>query len=248
MTLKQLLKLYYVAYRYKLRINKAEIEYLLTQLNRGDTAIDIGAHKGGYLYWMRKKVGMEGKVFAFEPQESLYRQLLQITGYFKWKNVQVEKLGVSNARETHRFYIPVTPDGSSAEASMTDYRVGMGDYKETTIDTISLDEYCTKGSIKPSFIKIDVEGFEYEVLTGARQVLQTYHPKILMECEQRHLKDKKVADVFEVVLALGYKGFFIYDNQVKPLAEFKLSSHQDSSVKGFETSSLYANNFIFEWR
>jgi FkbM family methyltransferase len=246
MTLKQLLKLYYVAYRYRLRINKAEIEYVLAHLSKGDTAIDIGAHKGGYLYWMRKRVGIEGKLVAFEPQESLYRQLLEITRHFKWNNVQVEKLGVSNARETHRFYIPVTPDGSSAEASMTDYRVGMGEYKETTIETISLDEYCTEASIRPAFIKIDVEGFEYEVLTGGRQILQTYRPKILMECEQRHLKDRKVGDVFKVLLELGYKGFFIHDNQVKPLAEFNVASHQDSNIKGFETSGLYANNFIFE--
>ena len=40
-------------------------------LRHGDVAVDVGAYKGGYTYWMREAVGDAGTVFAFEPQPEL---------------------------------------------------------------------------------------------------------------------------------------------------------------------------------
>ena len=48
---------------------------MLNHLKLGDTAIDIGAHKGAYTYWMSKYVGNEGRVFSFEPQREIYEIL-----------------------------------------------------------------------------------------------------------------------------------------------------------------------------
>ena len=51
---------------------------------------------------------------------------------------------------------------------------------ETIIST-KLDHLVKKLDIKPSFIKIDVEGTEYDVLQGARNVLLNYRPTIMLE-------------------------------------------------------------------
>ena len=63
------------AWRYRLVIEKHEIKFMLNHLGPGNTAVDIGAHKGAYTYWMSKYVGEKGKVFSFEPQPRLNKQL-----------------------------------------------------------------------------------------------------------------------------------------------------------------------------
>ena len=62
----------------------------------GDTAIDIGAYKGGYTYWMRDAVGGAGRVFAFEPQPDLRTRLERMIRAFAWENVSVHGVAVSD--------------------------------------------------------------------------------------------------------------------------------------------------------
>jgi hypothetical protein len=57
-------KLYHRAFQYWFRDDPAEIRYLQSRLKKGDVAIDIGAHKGGYTFWMRRLVGSSGRVIA----------------------------------------------------------------------------------------------------------------------------------------------------------------------------------------
>ena len=50
-----------------------------------------------------------------------------------------------------------------------------------TVKTITLDEYIAQESIKPSAIKIDIEGFEFYALQGAKKTLQTYLPYLCID-------------------------------------------------------------------
>ena len=56
-------------------------------------------------------------------------------------------------------------------------------------------------------IKIDVEGHEEYVIEGARNVIQSNKPILIVEIEQRHLK--QIEEVFQSILKLNYKGFFL---------------------------------------
>ena len=58
----------YRAYRYRYRVDRAELRFVRESLEPGQVAVDIGCHKGAYTYWMRRQVGPNGMVFAFEPQ------------------------------------------------------------------------------------------------------------------------------------------------------------------------------------
>ena len=59
------------SWRYRLRHEKDSIKYVLGLNLDGAIALDIGANKGIYTYWLSKKVGKDGKVIAFEPQPEL---------------------------------------------------------------------------------------------------------------------------------------------------------------------------------
>src|SRR5205807_6872354 len=94
-----------------------------------------------------------------------------------------------------------------------------------------------------SFIKIDVEGHELDVLTGAAKTVARSNPILLVEVEQRHLSFPMEA-VFEEVSHFGYKGFFVVGKRVLPLAMFSYKVHQEPFLHDV-LSSDYVNNFIF---
>ena len=66
------------AWRYRLKVEKHEINFLIKHLKPGQIAVDIGSHKGAYTYWMSKYVGKYGRVYSFEPQLKLYNKLKKL--------------------------------------------------------------------------------------------------------------------------------------------------------------------------
>ena len=53
--------------------------------------------------------------------------------------------------------------------------------------TITVDAYCQKQSVAPTFVKLDVEGAEAEVLEGMKSTLQPYGPQLLIEIHPAQL-------------------------------------------------------------
>ena len=56
------------AWKAQRRDERAEIQALRSLVRPGDTVVDIGAHKGSYLYWLRRAAGDSGQVIACEPK------------------------------------------------------------------------------------------------------------------------------------------------------------------------------------
>ena len=76
------------ALKYRFKVEKHEIHFMLQNLKEGKSTIDIGAHKGAYTYWMSKYVGEMGQVFAFEPQPLLYKKLKNLINLTIMKTIQ----------------------------------------------------------------------------------------------------------------------------------------------------------------
>ncbi len=239
------LKYLYRAYRYKNQLDSAEIKYIVKHLKKGDTALDIGCHKGGYLYWMRRSVGKNGKIYAFEPQPQLFRYTQSIIKKFNWKNVELINKGISSEVGKTTLHIPNTKKGTSPGARI-DWLESDAAFDKIEIDLTTLDNYCAQMKIRPSLIKIDVEGHEKQVLLGGLNILKKHRPKIVLECENRHLQNESVFDVFKILLNIGYQGFFFDGNIQKPLASFDMDTHQSMAGERFWAKKNYVNNFIFE--
>ena len=77
------------AWRYRLRSERNEIAFLLSQDLRGATVLDIGAHRGSYTYWMHRKVGPQGSVIAFEPQPELVEFLSDLKSSFRMDRLTI---------------------------------------------------------------------------------------------------------------------------------------------------------------
>jgi FkbM family methyltransferase len=232
----QNLKWLYRAWRYRYRLERAEIRLLLEHLSAGDVAVDVGAHKGAYTYWMRQAVGPSGKVYAFEPQPVLAARLSSLVSSSGYTNVVIENLGLSSSSGTMMLNVP--GEGTSPSAS---FEAGEAGSKSYPVQVTTLDDYFY-GREEPRvrLLKCDAEGHELEVFRGARRLLSEAGPCLLFECERRHRKSGRVDDVFDWLQDLGYRGYFIDRAGARDIREFDPGIHQAGND---DPGSV--NNFLF---
>lgn len=224
---------------------------MLDSLRAGHVALDVGCHKGGWLYWMRRAVGATGQVHAFEPQPELAAYLRRIVRAFGWNNVFIHSHALGAERGPGTLHVPDSTGATSASASLVP-EVASNESNQAAIvheiELKSLDHFVREQGLKRiDFVKIDVEGFEMEVLAGAQETLASLRPVVMLECELRHLepRDLSMLDVFDQVLAQDYEGYFFPNGQRQPLTSFEGQVHQNQNGERFWDRASYTNNFLF---
>ncbi len=237
------IKLKFRAKKYKNKNDIGGINYVINTVSQGQTALDIGAHKAGYLYFMLQQVGEKGRIYAFEPQLNLYNYIKKIKKLFHWDNVTIENLAISDNKETVTLYIPKNKvsKGSSPGATIAEHKEKFNFDATQSINTETLDSYCERNQVKPDFMKIDVEGNELKIFKGGINILKQYKPKILVEIEARHVGQDKAKETFAFMEALGYKGYYFIGIDRFPISEFTFEKNQN-----INDMKLYCNNFVFE--
>src|SRR5262245_56872611 len=183
-------KLHYMyrAYRYRLRVDPAELRYLCGRLRTGQVAVDVGCHKGAYTYWMRRRVGRTGRVIAFEPQPRQVEYLRRVFVAMHYENVVLVPKGLSSETGELPLHMPAGAGKTHAAtfghvgASLRDANASFGEIR-LQVSVTTLDAYFADQPRGPDSIKIDVEGHESAVLEGATQTLAVHRPAILIECE-----------------------------------------------------------------
>jgi FkbM family methyltransferase len=237
------IKLYYRVERYRSRHDKGGIQFLVSSIGEGQTAMDIGAHKAGYTYWMIKQIKNTGMVYAFEPQMNLYNYISRIKNICRWDNVKIENLALSDEIKTTTLFIPHSKPGqkSSPGATIVENNDNLFTGSTEKVKTETLDSYCNRYKIKPDFLKIDAEGNELRILRGGINTLTACKPKILVEIEARCAGRERVFETFEFLESMGYSGHFIQGSIRIPLALFSLDKNQNR-----KDMKNYCNNFTFD--
>ena len=238
----QRLRLLVRAWRYRLKLDRDEIRFLRRHLRKGDVAIDIGAHKGAYTYWMRRCVGGQGRVVAFEPQELLAANLAAITQAMRWDRVAVERSALSSRIGTGALKVPAGGPSPSTALVVGPDRVDDSD-DEHAVPVDTLDHYVCEHCLDAvHLIKCDVEGHELDVFRGASDTLARHRPALLFECERRHGAGNSIGEVFSFLNGAGYDGSFFLRGKRIGVGEFDPDQLQ---VPG---RSPYVNNFVFVHR
>jgi FkbM family methyltransferase len=238
----QFIKLFHRAYKYQ-KSDVGEIAYVKASIKKGDTVFDIGAHKAGYLYFIKKQAGPSGKVYAFEPQSNLFNYITKLKALFNWDNVTLEHLALSNTAGEAQLYLPTEEAGKTSSPGAT-IAATKDDTNFTSLEkvtTSTLDTYCGVHNCKPNFLKIDVEGNELNIFKGGIETLSKYKPKIIVEIESRHIGKEKVMETIQFLESIGYKGQFVKGAEYLPVSAFDFNVHQNR-----EDKINYCNNFIFE--
>jgi len=193
---KQHMRYRFLRYRYK--SERPSILYLLGSDLEGRTLLDVGANRGIYSYYMSKKAGAHGAVFAFEPLPEMTEHLTALKDAFRLNNLTVVTEGLSSVPGVAQ----VGPGGGIVEDSPAPVS-GAVDVRLTT-----LDDYFENSRHRPvSFIKCDVEGHELEVFKGGEKILRQDKPVLLFECDHDHAEQ---GELFSYLTGLDYDGFFYF--------------------------------------
>jgi FkbM family methyltransferase len=154
----------------------------------GDIVVDIGAHMGRYTIPSAKSVGVSGKVIAVEAHPYNFGILQHNLKLNKLTNVSALNRAVYSKKANLKLYLPDEDLGYTMHHSlMTNYLSTKYNneierkYIEVEADTLD-NLLKSSGITTVNWIKIDVEGAEYEVLKGAKEILSTNKPiSILVE-------------------------------------------------------------------
>lgn len=145
----------------------------------GDTVVDIGAHMGRYTIPSSKSVGSSGKVVAVEAHPYNFKMLQHNLSLNKLTNVSTLNWAVYSKKARLKLYLPDEDLGYTMHHSlMTNYLTTKYskeiERRFIEVEADTLDNLLKTREINQvNWIKIDVEGAEYEVLKGARETLST---------------------------------------------------------------------------
>ncbi|MEI6611088.1 MAG: FkbM family methyltransferase [Deltaproteobacteria bacterium] len=146
----------------------------------GDVVVDVGANVGYYTR-MASRLVRGGFVLAFEPMPAAYR-LLEMNSS-DLSNVTLFPIALSDRAGDATFYIRKNGDTSSLNPD--------SGAKAVQVQTSTADDMLMKYS-RIDFMKIDVEGFELEVLHGAKAILSKYRPIVCFELLEGYAKEKNI--------------------------------------------------------
>ncbi|MBO6657052.1 MAG: FkbM family methyltransferase [Pseudomonadales bacterium] len=181
------------------------IDMIVKYAQRGTTILDVGAHIGVHSLIMSKLAGPTGRVYAYEPQKKLYRELVHNMRLNDAINVVPMRYAAGDTLAV----IEMNPPTQGNEGGTS---VGEGG------DQAELRTIDSFGFKNVSLIKLDVEHLEDQVLEGARQTILESNPVILVEIQGGYLPDsappgilkkkaatiKRIEDMGYSVLRFGY--------------------------------------------
>jgi FkbM family methyltransferase len=154
----------------------------------GDIVIDVGAHMGRYTITSSKYVGPHGKVIAVEAHPYNFKILQRNISLNRLTNVTAMNCAVYSKKDRLKLYLPDEELGYTMHHSlMTNYLISKYsegiEKKYIEVEAYTLDNLLENSGINQvNWIKIDVEGAEYEVLRGAKDILSANrHIAILVE-------------------------------------------------------------------
>jgi FkbM family methyltransferase len=158
-----------------------EVSFLKSLIEPGNVVIDCGANIGGITIPLAQKIGPEGYMVAFEPQQYIYHTLCG--------NVSINNL--SNTAVFQRLASNV--DGEVRGMPVLNYHeegnFGDNSTSKAKKDVVCLPvATCTIDSLKLSalhLMKIDVQGEELDVLNGSRETIKRTRPFLYVESESK---------------------------------------------------------------
>lgn len=197
---------------YKGQFEEKEIlffDHLLKQM-QSPTILDIGANIGLHsIRWANS--AQQAKIFAFEPSPTTRGILEKNIIYNKLSNkIEVVPKAVSEESGTASFYHCEDNAYSSLKDTQRKKVTNVVTVPVTTVD----DFVSQKNLTKVDLIKIDVEGFETEVIKGAVNTLKTLKPDLFVEIYGGTNSNKSPEQTIHTIMDLGYKTFVMVEGQL----------------------------------
>jgi FkbM family methyltransferase len=170
------------------------IPYVLKYVRPGDTVVDVGAFIGDHTVAYADAVGPDGEVYAYEPNPTAFKCLVHNTEGMSNVFGFCHALGSTNGLEQMDFSIP---------NAASNYINHEGKGESIQVRPLDVDAALFH---RVDLIKIDVEGYELNVLKGMEHTIDKFHPKLVVEINEIALgrQDTDAQTVVSWIVRHGY--------------------------------------------
>ena len=203
-------------------VEKKETELVIKILNKlisekNITFYDIGANTGYYGVFAAHLNHDKIQTLSFEPIVEYTDCIKETAKINNLDNVQIFSIALGNENKTEK--IQLAGSGSSLNPKFNDNNK----LPIRKIIVKKLDDVIKEKNLNlPDFIKIDVEGYEYEVLQGGLDTIKKSLPILFIEIAyslknlNRNFVNKNYEDTFKLLSSLGYQAYLLDNNSIKP--------------------------------
>lgn len=191
-------------------------------IEKGNYVLEIGGHIGYFTTFYADLVGAKGKVDVFEPSETnlfyLNKNIENLPKELSAMTTVVTK-GAGDVNETLNFYIdPISGQNNSFvenfDGFLSSRKLSADSSTEiivSKVEVITLDSYFETATQFPDFVKIDVEGFEWNVLQGFKNIIQKHHPRIMVEIQ---------SEAENIIKFFKENGYTIYNDKLQEIVGY----------------------------
>ncbi|MDH4057667.1 MAG: FkbM family methyltransferase [Cyclobacteriaceae bacterium] len=164
------------------------------------TVLDVGANIGWTVLGL-SSIAKKGHVFGFEPDPYNYERCAENVGLNKFNNITIFPVGLGNKNTTLNLEIR-TPSNRGGN------RITDNGQITRPVNIVRLDDFPPIQDLsKVDLIKIDVEGYELNVLRGGERLLKKFKPLLFIELDDNNLKDQgdSARSLVEFLSTMGYR-------------------------------------------
>jgi FkbM family methyltransferase len=171
---------------------------LLETLKPGMNVIDIGSNIGYYALLEARLIGPQGLVIAIEPMQENARQLIRNIQTNGYRNILVHEFAIANRNGTADMHVSEKSNWHCLSAVP-----GTGKKRQVPIST--LDKLLASLRLaRVDLMRMDLEGYEIEVLEGMQSALQIYGPRLLVELHPHIIGTQPIVKYLRSLKNLGY--------------------------------------------
>jgi FkbM family methyltransferase len=220
-----------------------ELKFLRSICNKPSVMLDIGANTGIYSSVLEDIVGHDN-LYIFEPLPHLHKFLKQ-----HFRKAHLFECALSDNEGKKHIRIPII-NGKRIDTRATfnmHTEPNQTGFDEVEVQFNSLDNIVSKIPLNSiDFIKIDVEGHEFEVLKGGIETIARFKPLILIEIESRHHKFP-ITKIFCELEKIGYSGHYMNPETFELLETAEFNCDRDQNQEHLKSRNFirYMNNFFF---
>lgn len=198
-------------------------------VKKDDVVFDVGANIGATTLNFAKLTGEDGKVHSFEPDPINYYSIQKNIKLNNFKNIVLNKIGLGNNEGTFNIYT-IDKNNKGMNKIVNGDNNNNPDFQKIQVTTI--DHYIQKNKIQ----KIDVEGFELNVIKGSYEVLNKFHPDLFIELDNQNLIDQNTSakELVKYLINIGYTLFHAETN-IKIDLEYNFSMCHFDIVAKYQT-------------
>ncbi|MEO6288826.1 MAG: FkbM family methyltransferase [Ginsengibacter sp.] len=222
-------------------VSQEMVDFFKKFIKTGDLVIDIGANIGDTTVPMALAAGISGITLGFDPNPYVYKILEKNASLNKHKQNIIPLLYAISEKDEDFYYISSEASFANGGISPTINSMHGKFVYPGKIKGVNLLAYLEKNYSEKlknfSFIKIDTEGYDKEIIKSIPDLIKKYKPTIVAESFGKSTPEEKI-ELYNVIEKHGYELFYFEDFDVN--AEIIKLENCEDITKWKNTINIYA--------